>query len=87
MVAGRIRPHNHRGHHNQEEVLVRNLVRIATGENFRLGRDKGEIRIANLIRHVLRVIWFLKGEARRSVEGELKRGGWWSVLTKIEDYK
>ena len=86
--AERSHHHNHRGHRSQEEVLVHNLVRIAVGENFRSGEDKGGITIANLIRHVLCAIWFLKDEASRGVEGKLERRGWWSVLTKkIEDYK
>ena len=51
--------HNHRDRHSQEGVLVRSLVRIAVKEDVKLGNDEGEIRIANLVRHV----WFLKGEA------------------------
>lgn len=92
-MAERSRRHNHRdhrGHRSQEEVLVRNLVRvrIAAGEDLRLGKDKGEITITNLIRHALCAIWFLGDEASRCAEGELERRGWWSVLTKkMEDYK
>jgi hypothetical protein len=51
--------HNHRDRHSQEGVLVRSLVRIAVKEDVELGKDEGEIRIANLVRHV----WFLKDEA------------------------
>ena len=51
-VGERIHRHNHHGRHNQKGVLVRILVHVAVEQNVDLGNDEGEIRIANLVRHV-----------------------------------
>ena len=83
MVAERIHRRSHRDRrnhrHNWGEVLVRNLVRIAMEGSVGLGKDEGEIRIANLVSHICVRFSFLKDWAKRGVEGESSRGGWWSV--------
>ena len=53
MAAERIRHHNHLRCHNQEGALVRTLVRIAVEENVDLCGYEEEIRIANLVSHII----------------------------------
>jgi len=77
VAAEKIHRHNHRGHHIQEEVLVRSLVlvlvRTARGKtsiSARMGGDKDR----KPGKTCLCAICFLK--ENRGVEEELGGGGW-----------